>query len=48
MKTLGLVVLFCSQKKNLCFYFENIIYKWIKQINQQESGFIFRQCFSES
>ena len=29
------------------FYFENLIYKWIKQFeNQQESNPIFRQRFS--
>ena len=48
-----LVVLFCSQKKKTVFlfyiynfYFENLIYKWIKQFeNQQKNDFIFWTIF---
>ena len=46
-------ILFQKQKLSLFFifnfYFENLIYKWIKQFeNQLESNLFFRQCFSES
>ena len=47
-KAFFLVVLFCSKKKSVFlfyiynFYFENLIYKWIKKFeNLQESGLIF-------
>ena len=56
VKMLGLMILFYSKKKKkpvslffiYNFYFENLIYKWIKQFeNQQESNLIFQAMFQQ-